>query len=292
MGEITEISWASGTFNPWWGCARVSKACRKCYAEAFAHRLGMDIWGQSNGRRFFDDKHWNQPRLWNRKAEKEGRRRQIFCASMADVFEDHDGLPEQRERLWALIADTPWLDWLLLTKRPQNIASMVPWVVAPDNVWLGTTTEDQECADERIPHLLSNPAVVHFLSCEPLLSSLNLAGWLGSDKVNWVLCGGESGSDPHPMHPDWARSLRDQCIAAGTPFHFKQWGEYRTFLTSADPEHDPTAWLSHDGRLRSEDEAVSEPATDWIGVHRIGKKRAGRLLDGREWNEIPEPSHG
>lgn len=167
--------------------ARVSAACRSCYAETFAHRLGLDVWGKGADRRFFGDAHWNEPVKWNRKAEKEGVRRQIFCASMADVFEDHAGLDEQRERLWALMAETPWLDWLLLTKRPENIGGMIPWswvAGAPENVWFGATAEDQGCADERIPFLLDNPAVVHFLSCEPLLSSLDLTPWLGADVVN------------------------------------------------------------------------------------------------------------
>ena len=189
MGEQTAIGWTDHTFNPWWGCTRVSPACNHCYAEAFAKRTGHDVWGKGGERRFLGDKHWAEPVKWNAKAEADGARRRVFCASMADVFEDRPDLTEPRQRLWDLIADTPALDWQLLTKRPENVTSMVPlaWLAIgerhgqpewPDNVWVGATVEDQKRAEDRIPHLLQVPARVRFLSCEPLLGRVELARWM------------------------------------------------------------------------------------------------------------------
>jgi protein gp37 len=251
LGTTTAISWTDHTFNPWWGCSRVSPGCNHCYAETFAKRTGHDVWGKDGERRFFGDKHWAEPLKWNRQAEAEGRRHRTFCASMADVFEDRRDLDGERERLWALIAETPWLDWQLLTKRPENVAGMVPWGWGEDwpaNVWLGTTVEDQRRADERIPHLLAVPAVVRFLSCEPLLEPVWLGDhalgfqharqgcrdldgyWIeGEDEswwpeVHWVIVGGESGPKHRPLDLSNARFVRDQCVEARVPFFFKQVG--------------------------------------------------------------------
>jgi protein gp37 len=144
---------------------------------------------------------------------------------MADVFEYHPQLDSVRARLWELIAATPWLDWQLLTKRPMNIRHMLPpaWLEAPrPNVWLGTSVEDQQHADLRIPHLVSVPARVRFLSCEPLLGPADLTPWLG--ELHWVITGGESGPQARPCDPAWVRSLRDQCQAAGVALFHKQWG--------------------------------------------------------------------
>ena len=245
MGETTAISWTDHTFNPWWGCARVSPGCQNCYAEAFAKRTGHDVWGKGGDRRFFGDKHWNEPRKWDRAAAKAGRSALVFCASMADVFEDREDLIAERERLFALIAETPHLIWLLLTKRPENVYPLVPlrwtWesgVDWPANAWIGTTVEDQQRANERIPHLLGIPAPVRFLSCEPLLGRVSLrwgqwhglkpvgsTGHLdGAKGIGWVIVGGESGPRHRPFDTDNARSLRDECDEAGIPFFFKQHG--------------------------------------------------------------------
>lgn len=215
-------------FNPWWGCQRVSPGCEHCYAESFAKRTGHDVWGKQSERRFFGDKHWAEPLRWNRAAEAAGERRRVFCASMADVFEDRPDLNASRARLFNLIDCTPWLDWQLLTKRPQNVAEIQPaeWVKGwPPNVWLGTTVEDQRRADERIPALFDLPAVIRFLSCEPLLGpvDLRLADYAGTH-VEWVIVGGESGPKHRPLDLDAARSLRDQCQTAGVAFFFKQVG--------------------------------------------------------------------
>lgn len=265
MGKNTAISWTHHTFNPWWGCEKVSPACAHCYAETFAKRTGWatgspsgkpPLWGAGSERRFFGDKHWNEPLKWNREAEAAGERRRVFCASMADVFEDREELISHRARLFDLIRRTPNLDWLLLTKRPENIvihmkqvwhqaddtgmselrAFVNEWLqgTAPANVWIGTTVENQEMAEKRIPALVAVPARVRFLSCEPLLGPVDLsyACFNGADSfgqmpgIGWVICGGESGTKARPMYPNWALSLRDQCAAARVPFHFKQWGSH------------------------------------------------------------------
>ena len=179
MGKETSISWTDATFNPWWGCQKVSAGCTHCYAETFSHRLGQDIWGppSTTSRRLFDDKHWAEPVRWNKAAEKAGVRRRVFCASMADVFEDHPQVVAPRERLWTLIEQTPMLDWQLLTKRPENMLGMLPaaWLAEPrPNVWLGTTVENQAAASARVHTLLLTPAAVRFLSVEPMLGPVDL----------------------------------------------------------------------------------------------------------------------
>jgi protein gp37 len=212
------------TYNPWWGCLKVSEECHHCYAEAIAHHYGHDVWGPmaNTPRRLFDAKHWAEPLTWNRQAEKQGHRRNVFCASMADVFEQHPDVIDARMQLWSLIHRTPWLNWLLLTKRPENILKLSPWGHWPDNIWVGTSVGLQERAEERIPFLLEVPAVVRFLSCEPLLGPLDLTPWLS--QLQWVISGGESGTGARPMDLAWARSLRDQCQVAGVPYFFKQIG--------------------------------------------------------------------
>jgi protein gp37 len=226
MGASTAISWTDHTFNPWWGCERVSPGCQHCYAETFAKRTGNAVWGKNADRRRFGEKHWNEPSKWNKQALADGERHLVFCASMADVFEDRADHEEDRWRLWRLIIATPHLTWQLLTKRPENVAHMVPvdWMHGrwPNNAWIGTTVEDQQRANERIPLLTALPAPVRFLSCEPLLGPVVL-----DPSVNfpdWVICGGESGPGHRLLDVDHARSLRDQCESYGIPFFFKQVG--------------------------------------------------------------------
>lgn len=234
MGVDTKIEWAHHTFNAWIGCTKVSPGCDHCYAaRQDAHRRWTpDGWG--GPRRRTSAEYWKQPLKWDRAAARKGERHRVFCSSLADVF-DNQVDAAWRADLWPLIAATPHLDWLLLTKRPQNIKKMLPadWGSGYQNVWLGTTVENQAEADRRIPHLLAVPARVRFLSCEPLLGPIDLtrvAGRAGLDPhwcmkksgLGWVIVGGESGPGARPMHPDWARSLRDQCAAARVPFFVKQ----------------------------------------------------------------------
>jgi protein gp37 len=234
----TEIAWCNSTFNPWWGCAKVSDGCKNCYAETFAKRVGLKVWGTGVEHRRFGDKHWAEPLKWNAAAAKSGQPWRVFCASMADVFEGRDEDQADRERLFRLIEATPALTWLLLTKRPEHMIDYAPlrWTNQgwPRNVWAGCTVEDQENAERRIPHLLRVPAAVRFLSMEPLLGPVDLAYtcFNGADSfgtmpgIGWVIVGGESGHGARPFDLAWARSIREQCAAAGVPYFFKQAGAY------------------------------------------------------------------
>jgi protein gp37 len=239
----SKIEWTHHTFNPWWGCEKVSPGCANCYAEALAHRWGQHVWGDRAPRRPMSDRYWIQPHKWDVEAKVAGERRRVFCASMADVFERRPGLQPARERLWSLIEETSGLDWLLLTKRPENIRDMIPdsWQRNPrPNVWFGTSAEDQERAEARIPELLRVPGVRHFLSCEPLLGDLDLGEYLPGDRwlhseepmdkpLDWVIVGGESGHSVRPAHETWFFDLVGQCRAAGVPVFVKQLG--RVVLT-------------------------------------------------------------
>ncbi len=299
MGEGTKIEWADHTFNPWWGCEKVSPACAHCYAETWAKRTGHKVWGKGGPRRFFGDKHWNEPLKWDRSAAVAGVRRRVFCASMADVFEERVDLDAHRSRLWELIKATPNLIWMLLTKRPENVVLMCPEEVVR-RCWIGTTAEDQVRTERRILQLTEIPAAVRFLSCEPLLGPVSLSLGLpssdgfvasfsgpvhvddGALQVDWVICGGESGAGARPMHPEWAQSLRDQCAEADVPFFFKQWGEW---FPRCQWEDNPELRLPWDWDCDSDSRTVS--LDDGNHLHRVGKKKASRLLDGREWNEVP-----
>lgn len=226
------------------------------------------MWGVDAERRFFGDRHWAEPLQWNKAAMSSGVRARVFCASMADVFEDRSDLDSARARLWDVIKATPALDWLLLTKRPDRVPDCVPWGQNwPANVWLGTTTEDQKWADTRLPELAVIPAAVRFISAEPLLGPLSLAGW--AHAIDWVITGGESGPKARPSSPSWFRALMNECMAADIPFHFKQWGD----------------WAPGQGLNLAKARLVS--VDDGTTMLRIGKKAAGRLLDGTTWDGLP-----
>jgi protein gp37 len=229
MGANSEIQWCEHTFNIAWGCTKVSDGCKLCYADTLSHRYGFDVWGVDKPRRTFGEKHWNEPLAWNRKAEQAGEIHRVFCSSMCDVFEDHPTLRQEREKLFPLIEATPHLDWLMLTKRPENMLDMVPehwrnpW---PANVIAMTTVEHQKTAD-RIAELYEAPALRCGLSCEPLLGPVDLSEWILDPilpQIDWVICGGESGPGCRPMQIEWALSLQAQCEAAGVAFFMKQLG--------------------------------------------------------------------
>ena len=273
MGADSKIEWTDHTFNPWIGCTKVSPGCDHCYAETLAKRTGHDVWGPGKPRRYFGEKHWAEPFKWDAAAAKAGVRRRVFCASMADVF-DNEIPHEERGGLFDTIEATPNIDWLLLTKRIGNVLKS-DWRDEPrDNVWLGISIVNQEEADRDIPKLLAVPARVRFLSCEPLLGPIDLKRWMGNLpwdselNLDWVIVGGESGGAARPMNPQWARDLRDQCADCNIPFFFKQWGEY---VSVSEVEGPGAHHKFPDGRT----------------VRRLGKKRAGRMLDGREWNQFP-----
>jgi protein gp37 len=238
MAENSKIEWTDHTFNPWIGCTKVSPGCDNCYAatqDSF-RKWTPEGWGGPRKR----TKTWDDPKKWNDAHSaffaQHGRRQRVFCASLADVF-DNEVPNDWRLDLFALIVATPNLDWLLLTKRIGNVKNMVAdimWKHLP-HVWLGATIVNQEEADRDIPKLLATPAAVRFLSMEPLLGPVDLPqaksfGLHGFGQhapgVDWVICGGESGPKARPMYRPWVVSLRDQCAAAGVPFLFKQWGEW------------------------------------------------------------------
>jgi protein gp37 len=282
MAENTKIQWTDATFNPWRGCTKVSPGCAHCYAEALSKRNPSVLgeWGPQGKRVIASEQAWRDVLAWNRKAGsgecpdcKGGRepethesgygyaicqtcrgsgnigphRRRVFCASLADVFEDRPELDAPRQRLFDLILQTPNLDWLLLTKRPEVMADYLTgsfcgnnahaWGNGWPNVWLGVSVEDQQRAKERIPILLSVPAAVHWLSCEPLLGPLDIEDYIhvyhGNGKnrkawphghVSWVIAGGESGAGSRGCEVAWLRSLAQQCRSAGCACFVKQLG--------------------------------------------------------------------
>jgi len=339
MSEQTNIEWCDSTFNSWEGCTKVSPGCDHCYAEARNGRFHAGAnWGPGAPRLIRSDAYWREPLKWERDAlhfiHVHGRRRRVFCSSLADVF-DNEAPAGQRERLWALIRATPNLNWLLLTKRIGNAARMLPedWGDGYDNVWLGSSIVNQEEANRDIPKLLTTPAKIRFLSMEPLLGPVDLtriirtsaesewaycdnaltgfraskAGGTFGPKVNQVIVGGESGLGARPMHPTWARSLRDQCTVAGVPFLFKQWGEwlpwlefgrvgiddaieqtrYRTTIWQDDHWEDCgfPIWCDMQDNYGGGANGPNEP--DQI-MGRVSKKAAGRLLDGVTHDGFPE----
>ncbi len=354
MSDTTKIEWADSTFNPWTGCAKVSPGCDHCYAEGWAKRSGAVQWGPHAERRRTTAANWRKPLQWDeRHAEffaEYGRRRRVFCASLADVFDS--AVPnEWRRDLFELIGRTQHLDWLLLTKRIGNARAMLnavveemshglnTWDEGPwPGVWIGATVVNQQEAERDVPKLQDTQATVRFLSIEPMLGPITLGkggtekhGYLartelgdwvdrGDDRpyrdrwtyadyplegkrstkqgqysvprIDWVICGGESGPGARPMHPDWARSLRDQCAAAGTPFLFKQWGEWREPLagepydtTMGRAQRVPAFIVAKSGTAHCFEN--DETRNGGKVMIRVGKKAAGRLLDGREHNGFP-----
>lgn len=220
----SNIEWTHHTFNPWIGCTQVSPACDHCYAMVMMdHRYHRVEWGAGKPRIRTTPGYWRQPLRWNREAQAAGLRERVFCASLADVFDGEmpEILSEWRSDLWQLIAETPQLDWLLLTKRPGNIMRLAPWKNAwPHNVWIGTSVENEEWARRRLPVLSEVPAVVRFVSAEPLLEDFSLADYA----IDWLIAGGESGKGFRELNPSHVRSLRDQCRTRSISFFFKQWG--------------------------------------------------------------------
>lgn len=228
--EKSIIAWTDHTFNPWMGCQKVSAGCKNCYAETLTrNRMGIrDIWGPHSRRQRTSEANWKKPLQWEKAAAQTGTRLRVFCASLADIFEDHDSpsLAPWRRDLFALIRETPHLDWQLLTKRPQNIRTMLPpdWGTGYPNVWLGTSIEDERVI-HRADMLRDVPAAVRFISYEPALgplSSLNLRG------IDWLIYGGESGPGFRPHELDWAREIKAKCESSRTAFFYKQGAAFRT----------------------------------------------------------------
>lgn len=322
----TNIEWATHTWNPVTGCTKVSEGCRNCYAERMVQRLGSRVharevlpngdgtWRDGEdlpfGRVAWHHNRLDQPLHWRKP-------RRVFVCSMSDLF--HPDVPDTFIRaVFTTMAVSRRHTFLVLTKRPERMLALKRhWAevgltiregfgaVLP-NVWLGVSVENQATADERIPHLLQTPAAVRFVSCEPMLGPialwhrmygghlLNMAPVVNGPGLQWVICGGESGPGARPMHPDWARSLRDQCAAAGVPFFFKQWGEWAPALVRQEE-----GWL---GGACFDIPGGGTAAAPRAGINgrryrrldrqvvavRVGKKAAGRELDGRTHDEFPE----
>lgn len=343
MSKNTKIAWAHHTLNIVWGCEEVEDdpACTNCYARDFARRLGLPLWGAGTERRVFGIGHWNAPLDWNADALKAGTPAFVFCSSMADVFEDHPTVRQERQKLWPLIARTPALVWLLLTKRIDRVLAEVPpaWLLPgnwPRNVWVGTTVAAQDFLAARVAELGKIPAPHLFLSVEPMLTPIDVTPYLSplfqhtdgygkcdrcnyhgpgpahrcpAAPVSWVICGGESSLKARPMHPGWARALRDQCVTARVPFFFKQHGEWSELTPDERPEHGDIWCLGQGHRINGlnvetknghvqpwrKDTPAQQGAApgrwDAFGdvlVRRRGAKAAGSLLDGREWTQRPE----
>lgn len=290
MSEKTGIEWTDATWNPIRGCSRVSEGCRNCYAESVANRFKgqgqpyeglIARTGQWNGNITVVDHLLDQPLRWRKP-------RRIFVNSMSDLF--HETVPDDViHAVFSVMAQATQHTFQILTKRPERMRDVLTlWDRIGitgnyfhghplPNVWLGVSVEDQATADERIPLLLQTPAAVRWISAEPLLGPIDFSGmWVPHanpavhesmlEALDWVVVGGESGKNARPMQLDWALSLRDQCQSAGVPFFFKQWGE-----------HAPNWFCDGDGKY--------DGGPIWMD--RMGKKAAGRLLDGREWNEYP-----
>lgn len=286
MAENSNITWTTHTFNPWIGCTKVGPGCDNCYAETWDQRSEGDRWGPKAARTKTRPGNWSKPVTWNHKAILAGVRERVFVASLADVFDNHASIEDEwRLELAALILKCQQLDWLLLSKRAGNVSRYLKLMFpegVPSNVIVGSTVANQEDADRDIPKLLKAKAVSGisrvFLSMEPLvgpvqLTSLGETGLNALDgrsgpSIDWVITGGESGAFARLMRKEWVTSLRDQCVAAGTAFHFKQWGEY----------------LAADEYRSEMGEAKPAPIEGYIFV---GVDAAGRELDGRTWDDPP-----
>lgn len=326
MSENSKIEWTDHTFNGWEGCQPVGPGCDHCYAEARNARFSGGVainWGPGAPRRRTSAANWKKPIQWNAAHAaffaEHGRRQRVFCSSLADVF-DNEVSAQWRFDLMKLIEQTPNLDWLLLTKRIGNAATMLEqsvrainagrWGWADNvfpNVWIGATIVNQEEADRDIPKLLRTPAAKRFLSMEPLLGPVDLRftnglvhGCDAADYLlDWVIVGGESGQHARPMHPAWPRAIEKQCQDAGVPFLFKQWGEWLPWLefsrAGIDDDIEQTRYLTTiwqddhfencgypiwcDMRDNYGGGANGPDEPDQI-MGRVGKKAAGRLLDG------------
>lgn len=305
MSDKTKIEWSQATWNCVTGCTKVSAGCDHCYAETFAER-----WRGVPGHHFeqgFDVRLWPErldiPRHW-------ARPRRIFVNSMSDVF--HDAVPDSfLDDMFAVMAECQQHTFQLLTKRHARMRSYLTraWPDPLPNVHVGVSAEDQDWAVKRVHALLATPAAVRWVSAEPLLGPIDLrnlrmgngalidalCGDVKSPRgevyaacpgsLTWVVAGGESGPGARPMHPSWARSLRNQCEQTRTPFFFKQWGAHTPFMP--DWETQPHCWVEETTAMTVRLESDVPDTGSWQAVYRVGKKAAGRELDGRTWDQFP-----
>lgn len=289
MAETTNIEWTDRTYNPWIGCTKVSPGCVHCYAETFAlQKKWLAQWGP--GDRLVTQTAL-EPVKWNEQALAEGTRCTVFCASLSDVFEKHVQLPPLREDLWRLIKQTPFLDWMILTKRAENIAEMLPpdWGDGYANVCLMVSVENQKYFNERVPLLRKVPARYRALSVEPMIGAVKMPK-PDLKGINLVILGGESGTKTRPMNPAWVRSVRDDCKNASVLFFFKQWGNWTPDRKFANDDLSNAAVFENGTdtpRLLGEsDPGERKKIVSQKGVHVVyeapSKKNTGSLLDGIE----------
>ncbi|WP_019584508.1 phage Gp37/Gp68 family protein [Thioalkalivibrio sp. ALE16] len=300
MAENTKIEWAHHTFNPWIGCTKIGPGCDNCYAERWAEQRGGVRWGVGQPRRRTATSNWNQIRRIHRRNAEAGTRERVFVASLAD-WADQEVPDAWRKDLFDLIAECPSLDFLLLTKRIGVARRMLPWM-QPEadgtpwpNVWLGVTVANQTDADRDIDALLDTPAAVRFLSMEPLLGPVDLDRAMPADAaLGWIIVGGESGPHARPLHPAWARAIRDQCHERDIPFLFKQWGEWAPQGRMVNDLPEPleggegVMLLNEHGEFCRPGSGTGfstgqEPEI----MRRVGKVEAGRVLDGCFWDGVP-----
>lgn len=224
MAEITGIAWTDSTFNPWIGCTKVGPGCDHCYAEALDKRhrwKGATHWGAGVERMRTSAANWSKPRAWNKARQKDGKTHRVFCASLADVF-DNEVPTQWRNDLFELIWETPALTWLLLTKRIGNAKHMLPFT-ALRNAWIGATIVNQEEADRDVPKLLETPAEKRFVSYEPALGPVD---WTKYPGIDWIIVGGEStqGAKARQFDVKWAGDTILQCEEIGAAPFVKQLG--------------------------------------------------------------------
>jgi len=295
---MSKIEWTDKTWNPVTGCTKVSQGCKNCYAERIYERF--------NGKGSFRNVICHQDRIDNPMRWKKPVR--VFVNSMSDLF--HEDVPFSFiHDVFNTIAACPQHTFQVLTKRPRRAIEYLRWFqrggrykfTMGKNLWIGVSIEDQETANERIPLLLQLPAAVRFLSCEPLLGRVDIANDAINGQINkmgmnaamstgidWVIAGGESGPGARPMHPDWVRHLRDQCSTISAAFFFKQWGEWRQYSHLMDDNKKPLG-MFQDGIFRHGN-VVWDHRKESVCMSRVGKKEAGRLLDGVLHNEFPRPA--
>ena len=307
MGKNTKIEWTDATWNPIRGCSRVSEGCRNCYAESVAARfsdLGQPYHGLAEfkiigkdtpnerteahwtGEVAFVPEHLDDPLRWKKPAK-------IFVNSMSDLF--HEKVQDEWiEKIMQVILACPEHIFQVLTKRPERMGNWVRnWKVGgvkfipPPNLWLGVSVEDQKTADERIPLLLEIPAAVRWVSYEPALGPVNFQNWVPRG-IDWIVMGGESGKNARPMHPKWARDVRDLCKLVSTPFWFKQWGEWFPRTDAVDISRRHCVWKDDVATFPNNWSVCRLHLNSGNYMERIGKKLAGSLLDGDAHREFPE----
>jgi len=280
----TTIDYLTHTWNPIaMRCSKISPACDNCWHLAMANRLAKNpTIGEWEREAYAGGEHVLLSSVLNEPLKRKKTAR-IGVQFMGDLF--HDSVTDHGlTRVFGAMMGARQHTFLLLTKRPGRMLDYFehfPWGKIPDHLWVGVTAENQEQADKRIPLLMEIPAKVRFVSVEPMLSQIDLTPWLphyldfsyttDPTRLDWVIAGGETGPKARPVHPDWIRSLRDQCVSAEVPFFFKQWGE----------------WLGHN-QMCGLSGGVRQEIVDGLSMYRVGKKASGRMLDGRTWEEYPE----